>query len=52
MFIELRDVYEDNLFLVLFVSQENSETPPTTMGRDRRGATLRFGGCPHFPIVV
>ena len=30
-------------------AQENLETTPTTMGWDRRKATLGFGGCPHFP---
>ena len=34
-------------FHLLFVSLKKiSETPPTTMGRARREATLRFGGCP------
>ena len=31
------------------VAQENLKTPPTTMGRDRRKATLGFGGWSHFP---
>ena len=32
-------------------AQENLETTPTTMGWDRRKATLGFGGCPHFPYL-